>query len=328
MLNFKIAFHIRNLIVAFTFFGAFSTTAMAQAPDGVEALLKTAIVNEDRAQFDTVMNMALATWPASRLDILRAAEALRSEWLSPEERQAIADAAAAAAEAERKSRARGLGYFMDPKLWNVQAQLGAAASTGDTDEQALSLGLSLKRDFGKKWSHAINLDFDYARSEGDTTRRRILARHEAIFRPTSALNIINYLEADFNKFSGFEYRILENIAVGTHLIKNKTHSLRVEGGPGIRFNKLEVTGLTDSEFIGRLASTYDWAITDNISFQDRASIIFGATSTTFDNRASVGAQINSALAARLTVQVQYDSAAPATAAPWDTITRATLVYDF
>lgn len=315
-------------IVLVTTFGIMSSPVTADTPAGVEDMLKTALAADDRAKFDTIMDMALATWPASRMDILRTVQSLRNDWLSDGERQEIADAIAAEVEAERKSRARGIWYFLDPKLWNAQAQAGAAASTGDTDEQAVSLGLSFNRDFGEKWSHDLNLDFDYARSEGETTRRRVLTRYEALFRPNKVLNLINYFEADFNKFSGFEYRILDNIAVGAHLVKNKRQSLRLEGGPGIRLNKFEDTGLTDTEFLGRLASTYNLKLTDNITFQDRASIIFGGTSTTFDNRAMLGAQINSSLAARLTVQVQYDSGAPIGASAWDSITRATLVYDF
>lgn len=306
----------------------FSGSAYADTPAGIEDLLKTAIVNDDQKAFDMVVDMAVETWPASRLNILQLASTLRREWLTENEVKELLDAEAEAVEAERKSRARGIIYYLDPSLWNAQAQVGAASSTGDTDEQSASLGVSFSREFGSLWEQSLNIDFDFARSQGDTTRRRLLTRVETLYKPWKDLYLLNYLEVDLNKFSGFDYRILDNVALGTQLIKTDRQSLRLEGGPGVRFNKFEDTGLTETEFLGRISSTYDLKLTDNLSFNDKASVIFGTGSMTIDNRASFAAQINSSLAARLSFQVQYDSEAPLGAAAWDTLTRATLVYDF
>jgi putative salt-induced outer membrane protein len=306
----------------------FAGVAHASMPSGIEDLLKTAIVKDDRKSFDMVVDMAVETWPASRLDILRLASTLRREWLSEQEVQELIAAEAADIEAEKKSRARGIIYYLDPTLWNAQAQVGAASSTGDTDEQSASLGLSFSRDFSNVWEHNLNFDFDFARSKGATTRRRLLTRMETLYKKWEGLYLLNYVEVDLNKFSGFDYRILDNVAIGKQLFKSDRQSLRLEGGPGVRFSKFEDTGLTDTEFLGRVSSTYDLKLTDNLTFKDKASVIFGTGSMTIDNRASFAAQINSSLAARLSFQVQYDSETPVGAAAWDTITRATLVYDF
>ena len=301
--------------------------ALAAAPAGLEDMLKTAVVNGDEALFDTLVNTALETWPASRLDILKAAAAIEPTWIESGYAQEVAAAEEAAVEAERKSRARGLMYFLDPSLWNTTAQLGVSSSTGDTDEQSVALGIAMSRDF-EKWEHDFNLDFDLARSQGVTTRRRVLGRLNTIYKAWDNLFISNYLETDFNKFSGFDYRVLDSIALGVKILDSERQSLRLEGGPGVRFNNFEDSDETSTEFLGRVSTTYELKVTENVDFKDQASMIFGTGSITFDNRASLGAQINSALAARLSFQLQYDSDTPVDAAAWDTITRATLVYKF
>lgn len=291
-------------------------------------MLKTAVANGDEALFDTLVETALETWPASRLDILKAANDIQREWVAMPLRNEVKQAEAAAEEVERKSRARGLIYFLDPTLWNTTAQFGAATSTGDTDEQSIALGIAMSRDFGEKWEHDFNLDFDFARSQGATTRRRILTRLNTTYKAWDDLFLSNYFEADFNRFSGFDYRLLDSVALGVKLVDTDRQKLRLEGGPGVRLNKFEEDGSTSTEFLGRVSSTYELKLTDNIDFKDQASMIFGTGSITFDNRATFGAQINSSLAARLSFQVQYDSDTPVEAAAWDTLTRATLVYKF
>ena len=85
---------------------------------------------------------------------------------------------------------------------------------------------------------------------------------------------------------------------------------------------------TDTEFLGRVSSTYELKLTDNLSFKDRASALFGTQSTTLENWAQFSARINSHMQARLSFEVKYDSLAPLGTSAWDTATRATLVYDF
>jgi putative salt-induced outer membrane protein len=301
--------------------------ATAATPPGLEDMLKTAVAKGDEAAFDTMVAMALETWPSSRVDILTVASGIQANWLSASYRQEVASAEQAAIEAEKKSRARGIIWYLDPSLWNVTAQLGASTSTGDTDEQSIAFGLAMSREFDK-WEHDINLDFDFARSRSTTTRRRLQARLNTLYKAWEGIYVANYLEVDFNRFSGFDYRVLDSLGLGTQLLKSDRQSLRLEGGPGVRFNKFEDTGETSTEFLGRVSSTYELKLTDNIDFKDQASAIFGTGSFTFDNRASLSAQINTSLAARLSFQVQYDSDAPVASAPWDTITRATLVYKF
>ncbi|WP_417449220.1 DUF481 domain-containing protein [Kordiimonas sp.] len=314
-----------------------SMPAHASNPtSGVVEMLKTASAANDKATFDTLLSTALNTWPKKRIELLRAARGISETWMSQAYLDEMSAAKKAQEAAEAASRARGLMYYLDPKLWNGQAQLGGSSSSGDTDEQGVSAALNFERAFGPKWNHSLNLKFDLARSEGATTRQRLVGQYEVMWKPWTDVFLLNFTEVELDKFSGYDYRVVENLAVGTEIFRTSNQSLRVEAGPGIRVSRVEETiedGViraphTEKEFLGRVSSTYELKLTDNLTFKDRASAIFGTQSTTLENWAQFSARINSHMQARLSFEVKYDSLAPIGTAAWDTATRATLVYDF
>ncbi len=303
---------------------------------GVIEMLKTAAAANDKDTFDTLLETALKTWPAKRIALLKSARTISETWMPQAYLDELAAAKAAEEAAEAASRARGIMYYLDPKLWEGQAQLGGSTSSGDSDEQGVSAALSFERAFGPKWNHSFNFKFDFGRSEGVTTRQRFVGQYEVMWKPWTDVFLLNFTELELDKFSGFDYRVIENIAVGTEVFRSANQSLRVEGGPGIRISGVEATledGMvvpahTSKEFLGRLSSTYELKLSDNLTFKDRISAIYGTESTTLENWAQFSARINSHMQARLSFEVKYDSLAPIGTSAWDTATRATLVYDF
>ncbi|MCJ9429779.1 DUF481 domain-containing protein [Kordiimonas marina] len=300
-------------------------------------MLKQAAKNEDHASFDTILEMALKTWPKDRNAVLKIANEVKSDWMKEEHTAELAKAKADAEAKEKASRARGIIYYLDPTLWNGQAQLGAGTTSGDTQEHSVALGLSFKRNFGKEWEHHIDFAYDFARSAGETTRRRFDGKYEMLWKPWPKLYLDNYTEYEQDRFSGYAYRITENLGLGYRLIESKRQSLRVEAGPGVRLYRLSDTfsdigelipGYNTTEFLGRVSATYELQISDSLNFKNRAAVIAGTDSTSLENFAQLSARINAHLAARLTFQVNYDSPAPEGTAPWDTATRITLVYGF
>lgn len=325
----------KQILVAFFALAAITTTAEVQAsgtPTGISDLLKTASVANDKATFDTLLTTALNTWPNKRIEILKAARGVSETWMSQTYLDELAAAQKAEEAAEAASRARGVMYYLDPKLWQGQAQLGGSTSTGDTEEQGISAALSFERAFGPKWNHSIDLKFDMARSDGATTRQKFVGQYELMWKPWKDVFLLSFSEVELDKFSGYDYRVIENLAVGTEIFRTPRQNLRIEAGPGIRISRVEATdfapAMTDKEFLGRVSSTYELKLTDTIVFKDRASAIFGSDSTTLENWAQFSARINSHLAARLSFDIKYDSIAPIGTAKWDTATRASLVYDF
>jgi putative salt-induced outer membrane protein len=332
----KMAVHAVLACIVAGMVTAVPANAAADPSAGVVEMLKTAAAANDKATFDTLLETALKTWPKKRVALLKSARTISETWMSQGYLDELAAAKAAQEAAEAASRARGIMYYLDPTLWDGQAQLGASTSSGDSDEQGVSAALSFERAFGPKWNHSLNFKFDFGRSEGVTTRQRFVGQYEVMWKPWKDAFLLNFTELELDKFSGFDYRVVENIAIGTQVFRSANQSLRVEGGPGIRISGVEETledGLlvpahTNKEFLGRVSSTYELKLTDNLTFRDRASAIFGTESTTLENWAQFSARINSHMQARLSFEVKYDSLAPIGTAAWDTATRATLVYDF
>jgi putative salt-induced outer membrane protein len=314
--------------IAMMCFASNLAVAASGGLSSVGDLLKKAAENDNANNFQIVLSLALDTWPKKRVEILAMAETARSQWLKQDQAAELEEERKAVAAQEAASRARGVIYYLDPKLWNGKAELGAGSSTGDTQEKSLAAGLSFGRKFGEKWEHNLDMNFDFARSGSETTRQKFVAKYEALWRPWSNAFLLNYTELELDEFSGYDYRIVENIGVGFDLFKSGSQQLRLEGGPGLRFSKLEADGSVETEYLGRISSTYDLKLTSNLTLRDKTSVIFASESTTIENLAQFSARINSSLAARLGFEVKYDSAAPANTAAWDTATRATLVYGF
>ncbi|MFC3052025.1 DUF481 domain-containing protein [Kordiimonas pumila] len=312
--------------------------AQAGDVDSTKGLLKNANAANNKAAFDTILKMALDTWPTKKERLLNAAIAVNPEWVSANNLQELDMIKKAKAEAEAASRARGIIYYLDPVLWNTKIELGAGSSTGDTDEKAVAAGMSFHRKFGTKWEHDLNLNFDYASSEGDATRQQFETQYEALWYAWDDLFMVNYTELSLDRFSGYDYQLLENIGLGYKVFETERHTLRLEAGPGVRFSKvkaIEATDTTpfmpsvmDTEYLGRLSANYKLQISESMVFQDKISTTVGEETTTFANRAEFSAKLNSHLTGKVSLDIGYDSNPPVGTSAWDTATRITLVYGF
>ncbi|GHF16003.1 hypothetical protein GCM10017044_07830 [Kordiimonas sediminis] len=311
-----------------------SAAVQADVPAGIEDLLKTAAANDDKATFESILLTAFVTWPDDRVTLLETAEAIRAEWMAPEEVTELKQARFDKAEAERKSRARGLAYYFDPALWNGQVELGAGQASGDSDEQYLTGGMTFNRSFGPAWEHEFDFDINYKRSSGKTTEERFIADYRLLWKPWEHLYLVNFVEFERNQPGGYDMRIVETVGLGYRVLDTDKHQLSFEAGPGVRYNNevmdpdRGLLGLTDTEFMGRLSANYRYQINETMSFRDRTNIVFGGSSTTLENLFEYSARLNSRLAARLSFEYRYDSNPPAGTAKSDTLSRATIVYDF
>jgi len=308
--------------------------AASDIPSGVSDLLKTAASNQDQANFNSILQTAFVTWPEQRVDLLELAESIKSDWLGEKNANALKEAREEEIKAEQRSRARGLFHYIDPDLWHGQAEMGAGHTSGDSSEQSFTGGLKFKRSFGEEWDHEVDMNLDYARSSGETTQELFVTEYRVKWKPWDNLFLINFLELEINRPSGYSYRVVENLGLGYQLLETEKHKLSVEAGPGFRFSKeindplRELYGMTDAEFLGRLSLRYELQINENMKFEDRAGLIVGQDSTTLENKLELSARINSHLAARVSFEIKYDSVAPIGTARTDTISRATIVYDF
>ena len=295
-----------------------SISASADIDPALKSMLETAIKSGDQSQIAAIEKIAIATWPEEA----GAIKALIAKLSEP----AKDDNVSKTSQEIKKSNI--VNYYLNPGLWNGQLELGGGTSTGNTEEQGITIGLSFKRIFAKNWEHDLDSNFDYAKRRGLVTKRKIIGEYKILFKPWDSYYVMNFIQAEADKFSGYKYRITENIGMGYEIINKGNMLWRIEGGPGIRYNKLYITNISETEFLGRLSNTFEMDLWKNIKLSNKTSAVFTDTSTTFDNKAQLSARINKHLAAKLSFSVKHDTSAPLDKKKTDTVSRATIVYDF
>ena len=329
---------LKPLMIAFASSTFMTVTAHsgASADDisGADAMLRAA---ESRGEiiWRTVLETAFDAFPDNRRSLLEAALSSAPDWLTDDEKLELQGFAAAEEAAEEASRQRGIWHYLDPALWNGRADLGGSTSSGDTSERALNLTLHFDRKFGEKWSHVIDFSADIGRRQGLTTRERFVTDYSLRYNLRDTIFLANTSRAEFDRFSGYNYRISNVAGVGVVLFTDSNaHNLEIQLGAGVRVNELRadsaVAGddLTLTEFLARAEGIYSWSISDTLALRNRSTAFFGSNSITLEDEISLSAAINSHLSARLTFILNYESDAPIGSASVDTATRASLSYSF
>lgn len=325
---------LKNTITALFVTSVLSITALADIDPALQAMLETAIKSGDKAQISAIEKVAIATWPEDAVAIKVMVEKLLApvtQDSAPKQKLLAVDATkneTAVTNAADTEKTSAFNYYLNPALWNGQLELGGGTSTGNTEEQGISIGLSFKRMFAEKWEHDLDSNFDYAKSQGLITKRKIIGEYKLLWKPWKSFYTMNFLQLEADKFSGYKYRITENIGIGYEII-NKTGMLwRIEGGPGIQYNKLDISDISESKILGRVSNTFEMDIWKNMKISNKTSVVYTNASTTFDNKAQLSARINAHLAAKISFGVKHDTGAPLGKEKTDTVSRATIVYDF
>jgi len=96
----------------------------------------------------------------------------------------------------------------------------------------------------------------------------------------------------------------------------------------MRYNVLQDTGQSETEFVGRLASNLEWNISDNATFTNNLGMFTGTGTTTFDTKTAISLQINSRLSGAMSFETHTDTDPPEGAQKTDTITKGSLIYHF
>ena len=309
-------------------------------PAPILAILEVAARERDGAAFVEIVALAARAQPLHAAAIFAAARCLEPG----------ADAALIAAAsglpapegesktvAEAKKPSSGKTAFLDLGAWDGGLELGMSTSSGNTREQAFAVGLDLKRVISERWDHKFEFDMDYARRLGLTSKERYAGIYELFYRGWDRTYLYGFLAAGRDRFSGFDYRITESFGAGYQIFDGARQKWSLEGGPGLRQTKLDTItlgtappsgGTFGNEFIGVLNSNYELLLAEGLSFSNKTRLFVGEERTTVINQAGLKARLNGALSARLSFNLKYDSEVLAGTRKTDTLTRATIVYDF
>ena len=270
----------------------------------------------------TLVNRAIAVAPDQEIAILQAVNANKPDIAAITR---LADGSSAAAKLAAHEAQPKPGFF-SAKGWDGEIALGGSYLTGNTEEQAISLGVALDHARGA-WEHHFDTTIDYSRNTGVTTKERLLSNYQVKWFFSERGYIFGQTDFELDKFSEFDWRLAEAGGLGYRVLQWSTGSWDLEGGPGSRQTKLAAGG-TDIEFVGVLGSNLKWRINDKLRFSNDSSVFVGSKRTTFSNDAGLSISLASSWSGRLSFYVQHDTSVPLGQDKTDTATRLSVVYGF
>jgi putative salt-induced outer membrane protein len=303
---------LKQASAAILLFGltALPTLAHAEIPGPVEAMIKSAAATGDEAQLKAVVKAAKATNPGIGEEI----EALAKKELA---------AAQTKAAAERQARLSSQGYFDG---WDGEGQLGFGMSRGNTHETTGTLGLKLQKE-SLRFRHTITALADYGRTDGTTTREKFNAAYALNYKFNGHMYIYGSGMWERDKFAGYSRRFTESLGIGYTAIDTPKMSLDLEAGPSLRqINYIDNTH--ENQLAGRASLSYQWKITDTLTFNQDASALVASGDKTLVSTTAFTSKLLGALSARLSFNVQHETNPPLGLKNTDTSTRLTAVYDF
>lgn len=213
------------------------------------------------------------------------------------------------------------------KSWFGEVELGGSRSTGNTETEQLSIAGYLGAQYGN-WSQDAHVDFDFASADDETTTQRLVMDLKSRYALGQRLYAFGFVEYEDDRFSGFKYRFTETLGLGYRLLDRRNLTFDVEAGPGARQSRLNVTDETENEITANLGAFFVWEISDTANLTNDTSVIFGSERTTTTNTTALTATVLDPIAARLSFEIRHDSNVPPGAENTDTLTKASLVYQF
>lgn len=300
-----------------------STPAAAALPDPVKAMIDAAIASGDKQDVLAIVKIAKATNPDDVAEI----DSLLTDYNSTQAK--IAEAAL-----REKQEA---GFFEN---WNGQGELGGFRSTGNTKNLGVSGGVKLVKD-AVKWRLNFQARADYERNRGKTTRDQLSATIEPNYKFNQKLYAYGLAQFERDRLQGFSARYTISGGLGYELVKTKDLRLAIKAGPAFRVTDF-AAGNSESSLAALVGLDFDWKISDNLNFSQDAGgtwasdaqgftsavAIIDSDNATFKATSALDAKLIGSLSARLSYTIEHETNPPVGRIKTDTLSRASLVYDF
>jgi putative salt-induced outer membrane protein len=281
-------------------------------PEGIRAMIDTAIASDDPGTVATVVGIAKRTAPAFEKEI----EAIAGTF-----RRRLAAAAAAKQEAER-TRKRNPDIFA---LWSGQMEVGGSWSTGNTEAIGLYGSAKLKRE-GLDWRHEVNAQVNYQETGGNTTTERWLLGYTPrySFDGRYAYGLAQY---EHDRFLGYATRMTAGGGFGFKAVSTRKLSVELDLGPALRYTEY-YDDPTTLRLAGRGSVNAKWAPLEKFTLSQQAAFYLQDGGTTVSSTTALDTLLFGPLKGRLSYNVQYESNSPSRLHTTDTISRASLLYSF
>lgn len=299
--------------------------AAATLPESVRAMIEAAFRDNDPAAIAAVIKLAKETHPedAAEIDAMTQARLKRLQ---------------IAKEAQRE----GAGWL---EFVHGALELGASRSTGNTDSFGAYGSAQLTQD-SPHWLHALNVRADYLRSNQVTTTDRTTAAFQSNYKFDPNRYIYGLAQFERDPILGFWARYTLGTGIGFTVANKPKLKIDLTGGPAVRHtNFLNVVETTDATtglpievpsdgpheattLAGRASMNIRWQISPTVTVTQDAAIFVERGDSNGTGDLGLETPLIGHLKARFSYSVQYEADPPAGTKSLDTISRATLLYNF
>jgi putative salt-induced outer membrane protein len=229
----------------------------------------------------------------------------------------------AAAAQTREQQLASQGMFDG---WSGNGELGGFISSGNTENRGLAVGMNLSKET-RHWKHSFRGLVDYQEDQGIISRERYFAGYEGNWKFSPRGFAVLALSFEKDRFTGFTSRFTQALGLGYRLIDTPSLTVAVDGGPALR-QTMFTSGINESVVAGRAALNAKWVVSPTMTFTQSATYYADNVNNSLLSLSQLTARLNGRLSARLSFQLNNESNPPPGRKNTDTVTRATLVYNF
>lgn len=210
--------------------------------------------------------------------------------------------------------------------WKGSVEGGLDIYSGNTNSTNIYGKAALDKEIGK-WTHGVYAEaFNQEQSDvrtGEKYRAGLKTRYDFTER------FFGFGEVEYNKdrFSGFDYRIHEDVGVGYIFVDNDKWHWDGLAGIGLQHTK-EENGDTDNSILGKVATNIDYHFNENVSFHQKAEALFSEDLNTYRSDTSVKSKISDSMSFKAGYRVEKLSSVPAGRQNSDSHTYLGVAYDF
>lgn len=213
-----------------------------------------------------------------------------------------------------------------PVRWAGRGEVGASLASGNIDTLGLfaSFNAALQ---GPRWRHEVRGEGAYQETNGVRSQERLQVAYEPRYKVSERLSAYGLVQAEHDPILGYDARYSVSAGFGYRIVQGDALSIDLQGGPAYR-RSLQETGPDETGFSGRAALDARWQLRPGIQLTQSGSAFLDSRGNSFTATTGLEAQLFGPLAARVSYNIQYESAPTAGRVNTDTLSRITLVYGF
>ena len=215
-----------------------------------------------------------------------------------------------------------------PKIWEGTGEAGYVKTTGNTDTSALNIRFNLVRN-SEKWRHRFTGTALTSTKDGEKDNERYTAEVQSDYKINEKSWMFGAFRWDSDKFGSYDPQYSLTFGYGRQLMKSDNHELIGEVGAGYRKLEERLTGISESDFIGRFLLNDTWQIVESTAWKNRLLVETGSNNTFTQFNTNLVVSMTDRFAINLGYEWRNNSKLPPSQTEkTDTVTSVNLVYNF